>query len=461
MRFLRNNFLVFCVLIFGTSCTSVNDFFGNSIIPPSQGMTTLIDSTMKVRTTLFSLDSMVGNTAGTCFLGSYIDPLTGLTSAQFLTTFINSTENKTDSLFGDQAVMDSMKLQLTVGNYVGDTTRGSRYTIYQIRDTVIRPSRLYYTSTDAEPFYDRNKPVASFELRGQSSVTVRLPSWFYEQFYYPRPMSEDDKKTNPYYVDSLFVKMFKGLYFKSDDTPMAAGDGKMAMINLSNTVSNMKLYYHNMNSWGKWSGVRVFMFYNTEAYYTTGVQFIQKDYSLADPSAGGIDAATIGDQTLSVPTAYIQSITGLGSRVVLDTAHFSVIRDNAAKDGFKHIAVHKAELRWKIKEQTVANYDRSYSSLVLYYNLNKRVYSPDYPNIQTPQGQTVNPMGGYFDRLSGYYTQNITSTVQQLITGKLTDNALQMLPTIEQIGAFKRAAVYGSGAAENAPELIITYTLLR
>lgn len=464
-KYLKNKFIPLLLLTTAISCTAVDNFFGNNLIPPSQAMDTYIDSSMTVRTSIFKVDSMVGNLAKMGFLGSVIDPMVGRTTLGFLTNYIPYQFTNKDSLFGIDPTLDSMILTLNFTTHIGDTLQDMRVSVYEIKDSVLNYDHKYYLDMNPELYYDANaQPLVEFVVRGEKLKKVHLPRHFFEKFLIEGPKNEAEKKTNPYYQDSLWIKKFNGLYFKTEH--ITSGKGQIASIDLGSN-SLISLYYHNKNPW-KYDTIRHSyalspLNTNNKMRYTTATATSSHDYSFSNQAAGGVNPAFINDPTVEVSTVYIQGFNGLGAKVVLDTAHLSTIRAKAAANNFNAIAVHRAVLRWKLIEKTAVNYDASFKRIGLYYSFTKSDFIADYnPAFQdNNSGQDLNPIGGSIDRSNGYYEQVITSTIQKLISQKNTKNTIELLPIWGEAFGWQRTILGGSKSTDYAPEMVITYTLLR
>lgn len=462
-KFFQNRFFLLLALIFVIGCTNVDNFFGNEFIPPSQDMDTYIDSSMRVRTSIIKMDSMPGRISGIARIGSEIDPMVGRTTVGFFSTYLPRPFNNNDSLFGVNPVLDSMKLFLTFTSHLGDTVQGVRVSLYEVKDTVFRYAQTYYMNMNPELYYDSSvPPIAEFEVHGQNRFSAKLPSSFFNKFLASPPTNEADKKINPYYNDSIFVSQFKGLYFRA--TPITSGEGQITKVDIDDGSSSLMLYYHNSNPSKFDTTYQEYILYNSKALYTIGTQVVSHDYSFANQSLGGVNPATINDTTFEAKTVYVQGLNGLGVRVVLDASQLTKIKQMAAEKGFSSVAVHKAVLKWRTKEQSALNYDRSFSQLGLYYSMFGLDFIADYDPIRDVdlENNNTSPLGGYLNRSTGYYVQDITSTIQKMISGKVTRNALEMYPFAgPSYYSPARTILEGSKSDMMVPQIIITYTLLR
>lgn len=461
-KFFQNRFFLLLALIFVIGCTNVDNFFGNEFIPPSQDMDTYIDSSMRVRTSIIKMDSMFGNLSGVGNLGSRIDPMTGRMTLGFFSTYVPVAFENHDSLFGVNPVLDSMKLRVSFAYRVGDTTQDVHVSMYEVQDSVFNYKRVYYMGMNPELYYNSSEqPLAKFVMRGQPSIDVDLPRSFFEKFMANSPLNEEDKKTNMYYNDSIFISKFKGFYFRT--TPVTSGKGQIATIDLAQGKTTLYLFYHNFNPKKYDTMSHAYFFYHDANLYTLGAQVASHDYSFSDQSIGGVNPASVNDTTVEASTLYVQSFNGLGARVALDTTCLGDIKRRAAQKGFTSVAVHKAIVKWKVKGQNADNYNDSFARLGLYYSFEKASFIADYnPHFTDQYGEDLNPMGGLLNRSTGYYSQDITSTIQKMLSGKTQSNVVELLPHWDETKYAFRSILYGSASnVEDNPQIIITYTLLR
>ncbi|MEG1413633.1 MAG: DUF4270 family protein [Mucinivorans sp.] len=447
------------VAIIFVGCTSVDGFFGSDLIPPSQQMFTKIDSGMKMKTYQVSMDSMMSLTGS--LVGSLIDPLVGRTTVGTITNFTpyGFLATKGDTLFGKNPRVDSMVLSVSFNAAYGDTTQRVRLSVFEMKNHPLKLNASYYMNFDPTPYYDQNKPLSTFTTSSKQTDTVHLPLSFAQQLVEGRCNLVDK---NPYRDDSIFHSLFSGLYFKSND--VTTGKGVIYGINLQNT--RMDMFWHSDN--GKKDSMTFWFDLPTSVvpdYAQQDISFVvaRHDYSYADPARGGVDIPSIGNLKVPTKLVYIQGIGGLGARVVMDMDYIAKLKNDALAKGYRNIGIHRAEVRWYVPEKNVFYYDESFPRMVLYaWNGRLGEHIPDYSSYgeSLTQGY-VSPIGGYLSRSVGYYSQNITSFMQLLFTGAGTNPALNMLPAYEYGLIPLRTVVGGSASVERAPQIILTYTLLK
>lgn len=439
-----------------TSCTNQDVLFGNELIPPAQGLETVIDSSMKVKASTFMIDSIVSsNNNGLVFLGSIWNPTIGLTTANVWTTYIPGAIHTNDSpyLLGKDPVLDSMYMLLNINNVKGDTSLKLKISVHEIKDTALNYLGTYNTKFKGDKFYDHT-PIFEFELSGGARfIQKHLPREYFQHLLY----NEKDPLTNPYYSDELFIKTFKGFLFKVQ--PIAA-PAAGAMYRLNMASSTLSLHYHNKNEVPDTTQIN-FQFY-VDGRRSVNFYTAENDFTLADPAQGGVIKSEIGDSTIQPEVLYVTGMVGLGAQVVIDTAYLEQLRQKTIAAGYKNIAIHRASIRWYLKEPSPETYKWIPTRLCLYYKFNLSV--PDYNAYQ----EAANPnspsdIGGYINRSNGYYEQVITSTLQQLINkNPNAKSTVQLLPSVPENYNYSYVKLNGTSASSvSAPTMVIVYTMLK
>ncbi len=463
------------ILGLGVGCTNADQMFGNTFVPPSQKLETYIDSSMTVKTSAISIDSVATSGTAGVYLGGYYSELFGNFHANAASTFFPEGFEEVDTLFGKNPTLDSMKISLDFNGVVGDTSFKMHISIHQLRDTMLKPYLDYFSTFDMEPYYDKT-PIADFVLsggeEGDSTVVLHLPETFYSQFL----KNDTEDKNNPYLNDSIFIDTFKGLYFKLNNDPVGAEQGAIRQLSLSS--STMSLYYHN-EAHGKYMAdttVQKYYFFNSYVYGGNNFSTFKHDYSTANVDAGGVRVEEIGTG-IETERCLIQSMSGLGTQVELDTLFIERLKQSAKDQGFSSIALHRASLNWGLEARTPGNdisletINRATSQLGLWYSYEKGNPVPDYdPEMEELSTSYYSDLAGYLNRSNMTYEQVITSTLQKLINKpddipySLYENfsyIVQLLPCWGEVLHYNETAVGGSLSADNAPTMVVVYTLVK
>lgn len=472
--------------LFVGGCTATDRFFGNDMIPPSQQLTTRVDTVMPMTTYQITFDSIPSRVVGSTpsqlaplgYVGSVIDPLVGRTTMGTIANFVPEPYTKSNEFqehrFGIDPTVDSMILHLYWASpfAVGDTTQKIKVSIYPINKR-LHSDTVYHSCFDPTGIYDPAKPLAEFMTNGTDSLQIKFPKWYYDQFITPE--LNEPGVDRPYSSDSVFLDAFKGFYFKTEHVN-PGNRGLIAAINLG--VSRIYIHYQNK---GLKEGVKpdttkfrlAYSFYfvnpsDNRIYYTphnTSFLIADHDYSLAtDPRR--VDMAVINDLTVPCSTVFVQGLGGLAVLAQMDKGAIDGLKAKAVEMGFKHVGVHRAELRWKVPERSLFYYDDSFSKLVMAnWTGSRSTFTPlrDYNPWNLNHGD--NAMEGSLWRSVGYYSQNITSYIQQVLGGGNDNLDLLLMPDfgfmLETLNPLRSVVGGSEGIKSLQPELIITYTLIR
>lgn len=436
-----------------SACTKVDQLFGNGLVPPSQEMSTLRDSSVVIKTYISSFDSVAtSNTAFTPHVGTLIDPLVGRSEISFFTNYAPMGFNHT-YYFGIDPVIDSMSLGMSFEGAFGDTTKSIEISVYEVINHNFYVDSTYYSNFDMTQ-YIAPEPLLTFEQKGSGVTVKNLPIEFAR-----RLLDNRQDKQNIYYSDTLFHKKFNGLYFKAKS--VSEGEGTMIKMNLPSSV--MHLFYRSKNPETQLLDTlsQKLMFMADHAAYNTYFEMMDHDYSYSDQAKGGVIPSQIGDTINESKFAYIQGLGGLMGLVRVDTASIRKVKEAAVAKGYSRVALHKAELQVSIVGQNADNYDDSFSYLGMYFSMEGREFLPEYnPILEAANVGYHSTLGGQLNRSTGQYRFDITSYVQRLITGHFNKYTTQLLPDYGLNAELNRTQVYGS-ASEHPPLLILTYTLVK
>lgn len=444
----------FFSLLLVISCTSRDDGFGNNMIPPSQQMNSKIDSTVSVYTYITRMDSLETSVSGYYkpFMGSYIDPIVGRTDVQVFSNF-SPDGFKHSHYFGENPVIDSMRYAIAFAGAVGDTALEVTVDVFEVQGYQFIQDSAYFSNFDMSP-YIGSTPLFSFQQKGTGLATGKLPQEFAQ-----RMLDNTQSKDNIYYSDTAFHKKFPGLYFKLRQ-PTTSGEGLMLQFDLSQSA--MFLFYHNTGPDGPDTLQQKMWFFGDLTYDYIGFSTIQHDYTLADPAKGGVQTAQIGDTIHPSEYLYVQGLAGLMGALKVDEDHIARLKQKVQDLGYSHIALHRAELKVTMVDSGVEQYDKSFNSLGIYYNMLKYEFLSEYnPVLEAISGSGYqSTLGGTLNRSKGVYTFDVTSHVQKLITGKETRYTTELLPAYTLRNDFSRTWIYGS-ASPYPPLLVLTYTMIK
>lgn len=448
---------LFCLAVgaLTTACTSRDDLFGNEMIPSSQQMGSAIDSTVSVYSYVATCDSLDTNIAGFYqpFMGSYIDPVVGRTDVAVFTNF-SPDGFKHTHYFGENPVIDSMRYAIAFSGALGDTAQTVTVDVYEVKEGIqFYQDSAYFSNFDMTP-YIGPEPLFSFQHKGIGTAYGRLSQEFAEKL-----LDNTQSQENVYYADTAFHRKFPGLYFKFRD-PVTSGEGQMLQFDLSQSA--MFLFYHNTGPDGPDTLQQRMWFFGDLTYDYVSFSTVKHDYSFADPARGGVTTAEIGDTLVPSKYIYVQGLAGLMGALKVDEDGLDALKRKATDLGYTHIALHRAELQVTMVDSGVEQYDLSFPTLGIYYNMLKYEFLSEYNPLLaaiTNSGYTPT-LGGSLSRSRGVYTFDITSYVQRLLTGKESRFTTQLLPDFNYRNFFFRSWIYGTDSPY-PPQLVLTYTMIK
>lgn len=453
-RSLKNSILPLLLLLIGASaCTNRDDQFGNGMIPPSQQLGSAIDSGIVVNTYVTTLDSIETSVAGYYqpFVGSYIDPLVGRTDVQVYTNY-SPDGFRHENYFGENPVIDSLRYGISFSSVLGDTTQVTIIDVYEVKGHRFYQDSAYFSNFQMAPYLS-SQPLFSIEQKGLGVATGRIYGDLAQ-----RLLDNTQSKENIYYNDTLFHAKFPGLYFKVR-TPIVGGEGAVYQIDLSQSA--MFLFYHNTGPEKPDTLQQKFWFFGDLTYDYVSFSTVQHDYSLADPSKGGVTVQEIGNLDIPSKNVYVQGLAGLMGAVRIDSVALAQLQEKVKAKGYSHIALHRAELQVTMADAGSAQYDKSFTALGMYYNILKYEFLTEYqPLLESLNTGYTSSLGGGLNRSLGTYSFDITSYVQKLLTGRESRYTTQLLPGYNYRNNLGRTRIYGSDSPY-PPRLVLTYTMIK
>ncbi|MEA3317818.1 MAG: DUF4270 family protein, partial [Bacteroidota bacterium] len=193
------------------------------------------DTSMSLSAYILSSDSILtGNSyASKSLLGNIVDPVFGNIRADFLTQ-LQTTSLGQD--FGEGASPDSLVLSLVVSDIYGEINKNQNIKVYSLNKD-LSYSDTYYSDINIDTLYSEDDLIST-ETRffEDSLITVKLSL---ETASY---LMDGDTMLNSL---DYFYDYFKGIYCTTDTTDV---DGAIKTIDLISSNSNVKLFYHNIES---------------------------------------------------------------------------------------------------------------------------------------------------------------------------------------------------------------------
>lgn len=324
--------IISVLFVFGVSCSKTTETIGNGLLSDSDHIGVAFTDTLHIACHAQLIDSMPTKGISTVLLGSMMDPVMGLTNASVITQLHLSSTNH---FFGDDPIIDSVVLQLSLTGYYGDTTTWQTVHVYALADT-LSSSESYYQFSNIEVsgidmangFQFRPHPRTKNTVVGNDTLTqavIRIPlsNSFGEQ------LAEAD--TTVFSSTENFKEYFHGLKICFESV---AQDGAICYINpTSNTVTQLQVYYRETPDANP---MRYYFYITSEDVYFN--QYLH-DYTLG--SNDFVQQVIQGQTEMGQQQLYLQSMGGV--RCVLSFTDILEWAEQLKKEG-SHLIINEAKL---------------------------------------------------------------------------------------------------------------------
>ena len=406
-----NTLFIVAFLFVAVGCNKPDEI-GKEVLPEDDLINSTFTDTTTIETSTLLEDSLRADELTYELLGSYNDPLFGVTDASFYTQILlGATPN-----FGADTALsaDSVVLIFKYSGFYGDTTLPQTVHVYPVTESIYYDSTYY---SDRVIGYDASTDLANgyqISPRIKTSSTIRIPL----------STTLADSLVHHAGVSSLIAK---GVYIKVDPAT-GTGNGAIMYLDPLDAASAMTLYYK--------------------------LDTLPKTYNFSFRSAARInhfehDAAStafmqVGQPANADTVNYLQSMAGLKVKV-----NFPYLK-NFLDSG--NIAINKAELVITAAELPALYPVPSKVFFSAYDADGKLKFVPDY-------GETV--FGGDYYIPGHSYVFSITRQLQQVLDGKVSDYGY----SINVLGASVQAnrLVIGSGktGSSSKMKLRLYYTRIK
>lgn len=426
---------IFALLLSVSGCKENSDL-GIEVLPKDD-LISIKNTIVKgsISSSTFREDSIRTGGAAKSLIGSFNDPVFGITNIDFATQF--RLQRFPD--YGVNPVADSVKLYLYYRIIYGDTITPQKFKVYEL-ETGLDVDSKYNQSIDL-------KSMASNQLLGEIEYTprVRLDSTTLDTFYQlisiPLDITLAEKFIQADSLDMInndvFLEYFKGLLI---ETEQVNGEGGtiLSLEAASNDAfqgSAIAVYYSNDEVRDISQDSSLVMPF-VISKYSARVNSIKHDYT-GTPFEQDINAQYTEDTLF-----YVQPTGGLKGKILID--NLESWRDSV------NTAINKAELVFQIDTiaSDVHNFMPPTQLLFTVVDSIGREYLPiDY--VFSPSY--------YGGRLYSDYTYrfNITQHLQEIIKGSVGNFGFFLTPANKNSEA-NRVVLKGSNS-ETGVKLIITY----
>lgn len=229
------------ILLFGlvslSSCRKNPEKIGNDLQPTNSLITVSFNDNHDIVTSTFTVPYLSTKMLGYAFLGNNNDPIFGTSNFDFFTQFSLSTESQS---WGDNAVADSVVLNLVYNGYYGDTTEYMNVRVYEILEDMYVDST--YRSNMVLECDESELANYSFSPRPHTANDTTLDRGTLRIPINPNLGTKFIENESNLTSNDKFKEFFKGLRVKCD---MTSAEAAICYFNLTHSYSYLRVYYHN------------------------------------------------------------------------------------------------------------------------------------------------------------------------------------------------------------------------
>ncbi len=437
-----------------TACKKSPETIGNGLISDDNVIGIYRTDTLQILSYSY-LDTIGTMNVSYGLLGSMNDPVFGLSQAGFCTQLHLSSIGQH---FGDNPVLDSLVMQLSLSDYYGDTLSWQTIHIYELTDSLSSSGEYKNYSVvsmneavdHANSFMFRPRPKTHSHIIGTDTVNhavIRIPLSDQLGNYL---LTLD---STAYKEPDLFKQYFPGLCLKCEP---ANGTGCINYISMTdNTNTLLKLYYHDAATPNK---PMSYNFYITSA--DTYFNQISHDYSMGD--AEFVSQLLEGSTELGQQKVYLQTMGGVRTKIMfpnlsqwadtLDGHHIVINGTDTLYDC--HIVINEAKLILPAVtfDSTIFSAPKSLIVVGLYENDSTYIL-PDYY-----EGSSY--FGGSFNTTTNRAFFRISEYMQDVILGNRPNCGISLGINGAAYNA-RRLILNGPDVEDNPMRVEISYSIVQ
>ncbi len=393
--------LIFSLPVFIFSCNKEPGRIGIGLQLDEDKLNVYVSDTTSVYAYSVRVDSVRTDETSLSMLGSYYDPVFGLSTSSIYTQVRLST---TSVSFGSNPVLDSIILALEyTGDYYGDITNKQNFKVYEISNSnSINVDSVYYSNQELK--YEEEE-IGSVYVKPSPTDSVMMDTLKYKA-QLRIPLSHEFGEDILNVGDNLssndvFLKFLRGIYVTSEQILWG---GAILNFDLVSANSKMTIYYSNDSV-------------SSQSYPFTisadNARFMNFEHDYENAPDAAFKAQVIdGDTTLGDNILYIQAMAGVKVRF-----KFPYIKDWVKEN---NIAINEARLTFYdvYPNSTLAAPNEL---LVLKRNNDSTAgFIPD-------QLEGTTYYGGQYDAESGAYFFRISRYIQYLLSDDAEDYGLELV----------------------------------
>jgi len=419
-------------LTFLSSCQK-DSGVGSNVLPANDLLNAYVSDTSTVISSLKLKDSVISTSTSLFLLGSYNDPVFGMTKGSLYTQVVPPGDF-TGYTFGPGCVLDSVVLAMPF-NIGGTSVYGNLTPQTFIVDTIMSGGDLVLGHT----YYSDTNVLHSVNHVGMATITpnpiTSLAIWGY-------PTVQDTNYSGPelriklnnsygqYLLNENTASPFsyaslRGLYITTANQVQLPGQGAILYLDPFAAGAGLIFYYKSGSPLTP-QYPQIFQFGSSCA----SIGHFDHNYSSTSFYAGGKDSV------VSPNVAYVEAMAGVKTQL-----SFPFLSN------WKHVGGHSILINMALVEipvnvsATGSDIPPPQAYLVADSN-GKEITLPD---------EAIATYGGTYDATNHWYVFNIARYIQQVLDGKIIDKGLYLVAGGEAISA-NGAVLYG--ASKNNPNRI-------
>ena len=405
------------VLFFLVSSCDTAKEIGSDLFSVEVGLN--YTDTLSIQSSTIQLDSTYTSGPSAFLFGSLKDANVGQISSNFYTQISN-----VDTLRAkDNATLTELKLRLVYSSYRGDTTKLQTMKIYKLTDTLSRlipyfsnnKSNIESAPIKTISFYPR--PIKRFIADGDTvsmdTLEIDLKNELGKEFM---AFSKNVETSNG---GSAFRKIFKGFYFENSSAPNGA------ILSFHSGISRLDFRYLNPNDTTKYYAP---FHFSLSTYSQTEVL---AKYNQFDKNRTGSLISNLQIPGQAVPASQSQNKTfvqkGLGLGTKLKIPYLNKLKQN------KYIAINKAELIVEPTSDVPSDLFLTKLSIIRGNSGKNRPLRNSYGLSYFLSEGASGFNTATYNSSAKNYTFNITSLVQNILSGRELTDEILITPEISAI----------------------------
>lgn len=219
------------------SCKKTPETIGSDLQPSSSKITVTFDDEQDITAVTQSISSVPSTKLYNITVGNMNDSIFGISNFDFYTQFSLTTESQT---WGNNAVADSVVLNLCYSGYYGDTTEYLTLRVYELTEPML--SDTTYKSNKSFDYDPTMLADLSFSPRPLTSPDTIVDRGVLSIPINPTLGNKMIENEASMVNNATFKEFFKGLYVDCEKSNAA---GSVCYFNPTHSYTYLRVYYHN------------------------------------------------------------------------------------------------------------------------------------------------------------------------------------------------------------------------